>query len=336
MRAPPLLPQIDLDPGVADQILAQHVPATARRRDYIEFLRARSDQVSQEEFMAHMHKECPGCAAGAGGIPMQIKQAGFQVEIYYDDRVPASAFPDIPGAQPWELRHICGGALIAHDWVLTAAHCVDQAKLARGISARLGADDISGGTGLSVRIDRVIRHPRYSETDMYDYDIALAHLVPDDRPRDRFEIRQIALPRAALATDNMAVFAAGWGKISDAGGLAVALLRRFDMFVVAQDQCVALPGYGPEKIHAGVLCAQRDLVKTCRGDSGGPLVTAERQDLPGQPRVARPKPQLVGIVSWNKSGCDSDTDWRPGVFTRVSSYVDWIASTEHAPAERTR
>lgn len=43
----------------------------------------------------------------------------------------------------------------------------------------------------------------------------------------------------------------------------------------------------------------------CYGDSGGPLVADNR---------------LIGLVSW----CVSYAEGRPDVFTRISSYVEWI------------
>lgn len=47
-----------------------------------------------------------------------------------------------------------------------------------------------------------------------------------------------------------------------------------------------------------------------QGDSGGPLIVMKNR-----------KPVQIGIVSYGDGNCPSS---KPGVFTRVSSFVDWI------------
>jgi secreted trypsin-like serine protease len=66
------------------------------------------------------------------------------------------------------------------------------------------------------------------------------------------------------------------------------------------------------------MCAKSkgaERMDTCEGDSGGPLEIK----LYGQSKLI---PFLVGITSFG-IGCATN---KPGVYTRVSSYIDWIES----------
>lgn len=65
------------------------------------------------------------------------------------------------------------------------------------------------------------------------------------------------------------------------------------------------------------LCAGGEpLEDSCDGDSGGPLSRPEV----GEGGV--PRQFLVGIVSFGARRCG--TPKLPGVYTRISTYVDWI------------
>lgn len=69
------------------------------------------------------------------------------------------------------------------------------------------------------------------------------------------------------------------------------------------------------KIANGQICAGgSDGKDSCRGDSGGPLMLIERQYM-------KENYVAVGIVSF---GLGCGIRGIPAVYTRVSSYVQWI------------
>ena len=84
--------------------------------------------------------------------------------------------------------------------------------------------------------------------------------------------------------------------------------------VVTNEQCKA--DYSWATITDQMMCAgvAQGGLDTCQGDSGGPLTYRDR---------SVDKWFQVGVVSWG-DGCGSAG--KPGVYTRVSKYNDWIGS----------
>ena len=261
-----------------------------------------------------------------GGRPVAASAVPWQAQIFNPNRAPN---PQAPYPE-WVRQHYCGGVLIADDWVLTAAHCIDQAKVALGFKVRLGAQDISAGDGIVYRIERIVRHSQYDAgsqdlarpPNMYANDIALMKIAPDGTPqrRDPALIRPIPLNRTPL-TDGDPVSATGWGAVGQGNAnINSAVLLRVDLRLMGQRTCESRPDRGGGKVHPKVFCAANPKQSTCGGDSGGPVVRTNGTAV------------LAGLVSWGSSRCGGDG--RPSVYTRIDQYIDWIDQAMRLPPTR--
>ena len=219
---------------------------------------------------------------------------------------------------PWQVSLIiggslCGGSLIRNQWVLTAAHCVDDAT-ASDIRVRYGSDLLWGG-GVEVGAASVIAHPGYSPQTMQN-DIALVKL---EAPIRRGMARTIpfASNDRALSETGTCAIVSGWGSTqadpARRGRSSRSIsdrLQAVDVPIVSRDECNR--AYGGE-ITDTQICAGYDQggKDSCQGDSGGPLV------VEGMGRR-----ELVGVVSFG-NGCAAAGGYY-GVYTRVASFASWI------------
>jgi hypothetical protein len=248
-------------------------------------------------------------ASIVGGSPIAITSAPWQVLLVDFD----------PGFWPGQIGQdyfaFCGGSIINQLWIVTAAHCVDNPnawqylRIAAGVTTKNG---IASNTFVDV-VDVLVHEQWNSQTS--ENDVALLELAtPLDLSGS--SRRAIDLPTSvggSWPSSGTSAFITGWGTTSYQGSSSNALLG-------ATVQVLASPGssscgfYGGSYASSSMLCAgvTGGGIDTCQGDSGGPLAI----QVGG-------RWTLGGITSWG-NGCASPGF--PGLYTRVTSYLDWISS----------
>ncbi|WP_235468377.1 S1 family peptidase [Streptomyces platensis] len=204
----------------------------------------------------------------------------------------------VKGDAPLLQRASCGGALIAPDRVLTAAHCLDGQDKTRA-EVHIGSSILSQDPGTVRDIRSVTTHPGYKllpspadpdnialSSAAYDMaEIRLSAPVRDVKPL------RIAHHRPLPGTP-VSLFSHGTTAAPDPSqpGKEIRgdVLRRGDLTVRTHAQCAAqTPAIVDE---ASVFCV-RDIsggeTTMCFGDSGSPLVIWGRRG-----------PELVGVFSF--------------------------------------
>ncbi|KAI8441440.1 hypothetical protein MSG28_015040 [Choristoneura fumiferana] len=229
---------------------------------------------------------------------------------------------------PWQA-HVrisefqCGGVLVSHWFVATAAHCVSRAR-PRDIVVWLGAHDTSAGsdTALKVGVVQKILHPlfQFRMTQPDRYDVALLKL---SRPiAYASHILPICLPEPTLELRGKSGVIAGWGKTDTSNGhTGTNLLRSATVPILSTEQCIKWHQSKQisVEIHSEMLCAGHPdgHQDACLGDSGGPLIVFDSGRY-----------YLAGITS---AGFGCGVDHQPGIYHNAQLTAPWMRQVLNPP-----
>ena len=147
----------------------------------------------------------PVFAEGGGGIQPQV--VGGKPVREGDYRFVAS-LGDVRRGSTAYGRHFCGGSLIDHNSVLTAAHCVRGAPK-QLLRVTVGRAVLSGGRGQMRRVSRISIHPRYNGFTTLTYDAAVITLKSP--VRGIAPIRPSSVAQDPLEQPGHLARVAGWG-----------------------------------------------------------------------------------------------------------------------------
>lgn len=255
------------------------------------------------------------------------------VRIIDGDKAPVGAWPataalllvDKIDEGNFEAQ-FCGASIIASNWVLTAAHCVEPSIGAphkpEDIEVLVNTQDLNSG-GERIKVSRIVRQAKFDIDDINN-DIALLKLETDIT----IPAIQVLNTTAPLGSDpgNANAIVTGWGVTNTNNSDRPNHLQQLSLPVIAHNKCKDAYDSGPLDDLFGIdieeysmLCAgfEEEGKDSCYGDSGGPLMVLD-PDNPGAGIYKQ-----IGVVSFGK-GCGTKDAY--GVYTRLSTYADWIQS----------
>lgn len=229
----------------------------------------------------------------AGGVPSGEHEFPYQISLQLDG------------------RHFCGGSLISDRFVLTAGHCTGALLSGLTVEVVAGEHDFSAPSEHAQRriVDEFWVHEDYVVGMVAPNDVAVLRV---DRPYELNEfVGLVQLPGKNVLHDGTCVIS-GWGSVSfNAYPIYPDVLQKAYLPIMDQEQCVKIWEGGPvadSNVCAGTVEGGTGV---CSGDSGGPLVMEGPEHK-----------EQVGIVSWGGVPCGGPNN--PGVFVRVSYFIDWI------------
>jgi secreted trypsin-like serine protease len=226
-----------------------------------------------------------------------------------------------PGATALYMGNsqVCGGTLVAPNWVVSAGHCVIRPTQDNGGITKIvtGRNKLNGTGGETINIKKAYRHTGFNSSTLQN-DISLFELeTPSTMPLAKLVPQDLATASVVPAAMTTVV---GWGSTRE-GGMTTNDLMQVDVPIIDNATCKAYPRYS--NVYEGSICAgyAEGGKDSCQGDSGGPLFMKINDAY-----------YHVGLTSWG-IGCARAS--APGVYTRTSMFLQWIKDTSRGEVQVT-
>ncbi|CAF1514808.1 unnamed protein product, partial [Didymodactylos carnosus] len=229
--------------------------------------------------------------------------------------------PAVPHSWGWivsfrrYLDHKCGGAVLNENYVITAAHCIDDINTIISNTVSVGKHQLSR-SGQIRSISKVFVHPYYKKS-TFENDIAVLQLSSPLNLSDPL-VSKICLPNLTETTSfdvpeyprvNSSLVVVGWGRLLFRNDSLPDILQQVTVRAISKNHHMCSESIQNPDIQfcAGIDNGGKD---SCQGDSGGPLMLFSNNRW-----------ELVGIVSF---GNECALPNHAGIYTRVAAYQNWI------------
>ncbi|NXB83232.1 FA10 factor, partial [Vidua chalybeata] len=207
-----------------------------------------------------------------------------------------------------EGEEFCGGTILNENFILTAAHCINQTKEIKVVVGEVDREKKEQSESMHT-VDKIFVHSKFI-VETYDNDIALLKV----KEPIRFSEYVIAacLPKADFANEVLmnqkSGRVSGFGREFE-GGRTSKKLKVLEVPYVNRNTCKQSTNLA---ITENMFCAGYDTEQkdACQGDSGGPHVTRYKDTY-----------FVTGIVSWGE-GCARKGKY--GVYTKLSRFLRWV------------